>query len=48
LWIEGAELSRDQDTPVKLHVGKQREGPAGFSIPMVYRPSSQTFMEASE
>lgn len=45
LWIEAGELSRDQDTVVSLHVGKQREGPAGFSIPMVFRPGSQTFME---
>jgi replicative DNA helicase len=45
LWIDAGELSRDQDTVVSLHVGKQREGPAGFGIPMVFRPGSQTFME---
>jgi replicative DNA helicase len=45
LWIDAAELSREQDTAVAMHIGKQREGPAGFSIPMVFRPTSQTFME---
>ncbi len=48
LWIQAGELSRDQDTIVSLHVGKQREGPAGFSIPMVFRPGSQTFMEMTQ
>lgn len=49
LWIEsGAEISRDEDTPVSLHVGKNREGPAGFSIPMVFRPQSQVFLEVSD
>ena len=47
LWIEAGELSRDQDTCVALHIGKQREGPAGFSIPMIFRPSVQTFNEVS-
>ena len=47
LWIDAGELSRDQDTFVSLHVGKQREGPAGFSIPMVFRPTVQTFNEVS-
>lgn len=48
MWIDGGELSKEQDTPVSLHIGKQREGPAGFSIPMVFRPTSQSFMEVSE
>ena len=48
LWIDAPELSRDQDTMVSLHVGKQRDGPAGFSIPMVFRPTSQTFLEVNE
>jgi len=47
LWIQGGELSREQDTPISLHVGKQREGPAGFSIPMIFSPTSQTFQEVS-
>jgi replicative DNA helicase len=48
LWIEAGELSRDAPTAVSLHVGKQREGPAGFSIPMMFLPTSQTFQEVSE
>lgn len=48
LWIEGGELSRDHDTPISVHVGKQREGPAGFSVPMIFRPESQTFMEVAD
>lgn len=46
MWIEAGELSRDAPTAVKLHVGKQREGPAGFSNEMVYNPRTQTFTEA--
>ncbi len=48
LWIEGGELSREQPTSVALHLGKQREGPAGFSIPMVFFPASQSFQEAAQ
>jgi len=47
LWIESGELSRDANTMVSLHVGKQREGEAGFGIPMVFRPSVQAFNEVS-
>jgi replicative DNA helicase len=47
MWIEAGELSRDLPTTVSLHIGKQREGPAGFSIPMVFSPTSQTFQEVS-
>ncbi len=47
LWIKAGELSRDLPTTVSLHIGKQREGPAGFSIPMVFLPTSQTFQEVS-
>jgi replicative DNA helicase len=47
-WIEAGELSRDHDTSVSFHVGKQREGPAGFSIPMIFRPQNQVFLEVSE
>jgi len=47
LWVKSGELSRDQPTTVSLHIGKQREGPAGFSIPMVFLPTSQTFQEVS-
>ena len=45
MWIKADELSRDHDTPVKMWIGKQREGPAGFGIPMMFRPLSQTFLE---
>lgn len=47
LWIESKELSREQETPVAIAIGKQREGPAGFKIPMVFRPVSQTFLETA-
>lgn len=47
LWIEAPELSRDQPTAVSIVVGKQREGPAGFSIPMTFVPTSQTFLEVA-
>jgi len=48
LWIEAVELARDQPTPVSIVVGKQREGPAGFPVKMVFQPTSQTFIEAEE
>ncbi len=48
LWIDGTELSRDQPTTVSLHIGKQREGPAGFSIPMSFNPRFQTFTEIAQ
>jgi replicative DNA helicase len=48
LWIDAPELDRNQDTAVLLHVGKQREGPAGFSIPMRFRPGTQVFLENTE
>jgi replicative DNA helicase len=44
-WIKCGELSRDAPTPVAIHIGKQREGPAGFDVPMVFSPQSQTFQE---
>ena len=49
LWIDApAELPRDQPSTVSLVVGKQREGPAGFSIPMIWNPVTQTFLEVAE
>ena len=48
MWIDAGELSRDQDSSVTLWIGKQREGPSGFGIPMVFRPQTQTFMEVAE
>jgi len=48
MWIVAGELVRDQDSCVSLHIGKQREGPSGFGIPMVFRPGTQTFMEVTD
>lgn len=48
IWIDSGEFSHEEDTDVKIHIGKQREGPAGFSIPMKFRPQSQSFAEISE
>lgn len=46
LWIQSQqELARDADTAVTMWVGKQREGSAGFGVPMVFRPQSQIFLE---
>ena len=46
LWIKAPEFSRDTPTPVKIHVGKQREGPVGFDIEMVFHPATQRFEES--
>ena len=48
LAIQAPALSRDQETVCEIEIQKQREGPCGFSIPMVFRPISQTFMETSD
>jgi replicative DNA helicase len=48
MWIEGGELDRTQDSTVSLHIGKQREGPAGFSIAFSFNPTSQRFQEIAE
>jgi replicative DNA helicase len=46
LWINAPEeYSQSQPTPVQIHIGKQTEGPAGFDVPMVFVPDSQTFVE---
>ena len=45
LWIDAGELSKDQPTGVALNLGKQREGPAGFSLPMLFYPTTQVFEE---
>ena len=45
LWIRAPEFSRDPATSVKIHVGKQREGPVGFDIPMRFVPTTQRFEE---
>lgn len=47
MWVESAgEFSRDQESRATLHIGKQREGPCGFGIDMVFNPKTQVFMEA--
>jgi len=48
LAIQAPQLARDEDTPCEIEVQKQREGACGFSIPMVFRPTSQTFMETQD
>jgi replicative DNA helicase len=48
LWIDAPELSRDQQTAVSIHVGKNRDGPAGFGVPMLFAPQSQTFTELQD
>lgn len=48
MWVKGTELLRDSDTPVTMWIGKQREGAAGFGVPMVFHPRSQTFEEVTE
>jgi replicative DNA helicase len=46
LWIKAPEeYSQSEPTPVAIHVGKQTEGPAGFDVPMMFIPQSQTFVE---
>lgn len=46
MWIQAGKLSREDPTLVHLHIGKQREGPAGFANAMIFNPISQTFEEA--
>jgi len=48
LWIDAGELSKDQPTNVTLNLGKQREGAAGFPIPMLFHPTTQVFQEYSQ
>lgn len=48
LMLIANELSGEQPTPVALNVGKQREGPAGFDIPLIFHPTSQSFQSAEE
>lgn len=48
LLINSGELNGDSEVQVAVHVGKQREGPAGFDIPMVFNPPSQTFHSTEE
>lgn len=43
LLMNSGELSGDAEVPTNVYVGKQREGPAGFDVPLVFHPKSQTF-----
>jgi replicative DNA helicase len=43
LILNAGVLNGDQPTPVKITVGKQREGPAGHEFSMMFHPPSQTF-----
>lgn len=47
MWIKAKQLSRIESTMAKLVIGKQREGPSGFEIPMIFNPQSQTFREVA-
>jgi len=48
LLFTGGELSRDAPTPVSVKIGKQREGPAGFDVPLIFQPTSQSFESVEE
>ena len=48
LAIQAPQFVRGQETACEIEVQKQREGACGFSIQMVFRPTSQTFMEVQD
>jgi replicative DNA helicase len=48
LLMNSPEIKPDEDTTVDIHVGKQREGPSGFDVPLVFRPSSQSFQSPDD
>lgn len=43
LLMNSAELSGNDDCLVNVNIGKQREGPAGFDVPLMFNPPSQSF-----
>lgn len=43
LLMHSAELSGDQPTHVRVHIAKQREGPAGFDVDLTFDPRCQLF-----
>ncbi len=47
LFIAG-ELSKDAPTPVEVFIGKQREGSAGWGVPLIFYPQSQSFCSAED
>lgn len=48
ILVNSGELSGDRATPVTFHIGKQREGPAGIDIPLMFHPPSQSFYSGDE
>jgi replicative DNA helicase len=48
IMVNSGELRGEQETPVTFHIGKQREGPAGIDIPMMFHPPSQSFYGVDE
>ncbi len=47
LFIAG-ELSKDAPTPVEVFIGKQREGSAGWGVPLIFYPQSQSFCSTED
>ncbi len=48
LLLVSGEMSKDAPTPVEVFIGKQREGPAGWGIPLIFYPTSQSFCSAED
>jgi replicative DNA helicase len=48
LIMNGGEVAGDMDTLVKVTVGKQREGPAGNDVSLMFHPPSQSFHSPEE
>ncbi len=48
LLLIAGELSKDAPTPVEVFIGKQREGSAGWGIPLIFYPQSQSFCSAED
>ena len=43
LLLNSAKLAGTAPVAITLNIAKQREGPAGFDVPLVFKPSSQSF-----
>jgi replicative DNA helicase len=48
ILVNSGELAGDREVSVTFHIGKQREGPAGMDIPLVFHPPSQSFQAVEE
>ena len=48
LIMNGSRLEGDMDVPVRVNIGKQREGPTGNDVELVFRPPSQCFYAPEE